>query len=38
MSMGSDMYRQQILDHYKKPRNYGDLDYPTFRHVGENPM
>jgi nitrogen fixation NifU-like protein len=38
MSMGSDMYRQQILDHYKNPRNYGELDNPTFSHVGENPM
>lgn len=38
MSMGSDMYRQQILDHYKNPRNYGELDDPTFSHVGENPM
>jgi len=38
MSMASDMYRQQILDHYKNPRNYGDLDDPTFSHVGENPM
>jgi nitrogen fixation NifU-like protein len=35
---GSDMYRQQILDHYKSPRNYGDLEDPTFSHVGENPM
>ena len=38
MSMGSDMYRQQILDHYKNPRNYGELDNPSFSHVGENPM
>jgi nitrogen fixation protein NifU and related proteins len=38
MSMGSDMYREQILDHYKNPRNYGELDDPTFSHVGENPM
>ena len=38
MSMGSDMYRQQILDHYKNPRNYGQLEEPTFTHVGENPM
>jgi nitrogen fixation NifU-like protein len=38
MSMGSDMYRQQILDHYKNPRNYGELDDPSFTHVGENPM
>ncbi|AWB27353.1 Fe-S cluster assembly sulfur transfer protein SufU [Halococcoides cellulosivorans] len=35
---GSDMYRQQILDHYKNPRNYGELDDPTFTHEGENPM
>jgi nitrogen fixation NifU-like protein len=38
MSAGRDMYRQQILDHYKNPRNYGDLDDPTFSHVGENPL
>jgi nitrogen fixation NifU-like protein len=37
MGMGSDMYRQQILDHYKNPRNYGELEDPTFTHVGENP-
>jgi nitrogen fixation NifU-like protein len=35
---GSDMYRQQILDHYKNPRNYGEIEDPTFSHVGENPM
>jgi nitrogen fixation NifU-like protein len=35
---GSDMYRQQILDHYKSPRNYGELEDPTFSHLGENPM
>ena len=34
---GSDMYRQQILDHYKNPRNYGELDDPDITHVGENP-
>ena len=37
MGLGSDMYRQQILDHYKNPRNYGDLPDPTYSHVGENP-
>ena len=37
MSMGSDMYRQQILDHYKNPRNYGELDAPSFSHRGHNP-
>jgi len=35
---GSDMYRQQILDHYKNPRNYGEIEEATFTHVGENPM
>ena len=38
MSMGSDMYRQQILDHYKNPRNYGDLPDATYSHIGENPL
>ena len=38
MGMGSDMYRQQILDHYRNPRNYGELEDPTFSHIGENPM
>jgi nitrogen fixation NifU-like protein len=38
MGMGSDMYRQQILDHYKNPRNYGEIEEPTYTHVGENPM
>ena len=37
MSMGSDMYRQQILDHYRNPRNHGELEDATFSHVGENP-
>ena len=35
---GSDMYRQQILDHYKNPRNYGEISDATFSHTGENPM
>ena len=35
---GSDMYRQQILDHYKNPRNHGTIEDATFTHVGENPM
>jgi nitrogen fixation NifU-like protein len=36
MGIGSDMYRQQILDHYRNPRNYGELEDATFSHVGEN--
>lgn len=34
--MGSDMYRQQILDHYRNPRNHGALPDPTFAHEGHN--
>ncbi|GAB3415142.1 iron-sulfur cluster assembly scaffold protein [Haloparvum alkalitolerans] len=37
MGLGSDMYRQQILDHYKNPRNYGEMEDPDYTHVGENP-
>ncbi|MFB6130017.1 MAG: Fe-S cluster assembly sulfur transfer protein SufU [Salinigranum sp.] len=37
MGMGSDMYRQQILDHYRNPRNRGEIEDATFSHVGENP-
>ncbi|WP_178915102.1 Fe-S cluster assembly sulfur transfer protein SufU [Natronomonas gomsonensis] len=38
MGPGTDMYRQQILDHYKNPRNYGELEDADIEHVGENPM
>lgn len=38
MGLGSDLYREQIIDHYKQPRNYGRLEDPTFSHTGENPM
>jgi len=37
MGLGSDMYRQQILDHYKNPRNKGAMSDPDFSHTGENP-
>ena len=37
MGLGSDMYRQQILDHYKNPRNKGEMSDPDFSHTGENP-
>ena len=38
MPSGSDLYREQIIDHYKRPRNYGELEDSTFTHVGENPV
>ncbi len=33
-----DFYREIILDHYKKPRNRGELDAPTQRVEGVNPV
>jgi nitrogen fixation protein NifU and related proteins len=37
--MGSEeMYRENILDHYKSPRNRGKLDGATSRATGNNPF
>jgi nitrogen fixation protein NifU and related proteins len=33
-----DFYRENILDHYKNPRNSGHLDDPTVRAEGVNPL
>lgn len=33
-----DFYREIILDHYKKPRNRGELPAPTQRVEGVNPV
>jgi nitrogen fixation NifU-like protein len=33
-----DLYREHILDHYKNPRNYGDLDDPKVSVEGQNPL
>lgn len=30
--MTMDMYRENILDHYKSPRNFGTLDKPDISH------
>lgn len=38
MTPSSDMYREQILDHYRNPRNYGELEEPTFTQRGDNPL
>lgn len=35
---GSSMYREDILDHYKDPDNFGKLDPATILHNGENPL
>ena len=33
-----DFYRENILDHYKNPRNAGHLDHPTATAEGVNPL
>jgi len=34
----NDLYREIILDHYKEPRNRGELDPHTARVEGNNPL
>lgn len=33
-----DLYRENILDHYQNPRNYGTLDNPDISYEDDNPM
>jgi nitrogen fixation protein NifU and related proteins len=33
-----DFYRENILDHYRNPRNHGHLDAPTASAEGVNPL
>jgi nitrogen fixation NifU-like protein len=33
-----DFYRENILDHYRNPRNKGRLDDPTHTHEEHNPL
>ena len=33
-----DLYQEIILDHYKKPRNAGQIDQPTCSATGDNPL
>jgi nitrogen fixation NifU-like protein len=33
-----DFYRENILDHYRNPRNKGQLENPTHRHEEHNPL
>jgi nitrogen fixation NifU-like protein len=37
MSLLDSLYKEIILDHYKRPRNRGELDPHTVRHEGLNP-
>lgn len=32
------IYQEVILDHNRKPRNYGSLDCPTHHATGHNPL
>ena len=32
------LYQEVILDHNKRPRNYGTLEHPSHRAVGHNPL
>lgn len=33
-----DIYRENILDHYRNPRNYGKLIKPDITQIGDNPL
>ncbi len=33
-----DLYREQIIDHYQHPRNYGTLDNPDISYEEDNPV
>lgn len=38
MSGMEDFYRENILDHYKHPRNHGTLENPDIRYEDANPL
>jgi nitrogen fixation NifU-like protein len=38
MSDFEDLYREVILDHYKNPRNHGEIDEPDAQAEGQNPL
>ena len=38
MSDFEDMYREVILDHYKNPRNHGDIEGADAHAEGQNPL
>ncbi len=33
-----DLYKQKIIDHYKNPRNFGEMDNPDFNAHVNNPV
>lgn len=34
----ADLYREQILDHYRNPRNFGTIDDPDITYEDTNPL
>ncbi len=38
MSGWDELYRENILDHYKHPRNRGTLDHPDITYEDANPL
>jgi nitrogen fixation NifU-like protein len=38
MSDLTDLYQDVILDHNRRPRNFGTLDEPALRALGHNPL
>ncbi len=38
MSDLTSLYQEIILEHYRKPRNFGALDDPSFEAAGHNPL
>lgn len=33
-----DLYRDEILEHYREPHNFGTIDTPSASHEGHNPL
>jgi nitrogen fixation NifU-like protein len=33
-----DLYRDEILEHYREPHNFGTLEHPDAVHEGHNPL
>ena len=36
--MDEELYKENILDHYKNPRNYGEIENPDISYFDTNPL
>ncbi len=36
--MDEELYKENILDHYKNPRNYGEMENPDISYFDTNPL